>query len=70
MKEILGIMSNMVQMCTIIEAGNFSQKIKDDSKRIFANSVDYLWKQTDPKYIDTLILEEIRKNYNKKIREK
>ena len=59
-------MSNMLQMCVIIEAGNFSQKVKDDSKRIFINSVDYLLEQTSEKTINKLIMEEMRKKYNKK----
>lgn len=69
MQQILQSLQNMIQMCTIIDASNVSQKIKDDSKRIFRESLDFVVKESSPETINKLVMEEMRVNYNKKIRE-
>ena len=60
-QEIAGIMERMTKNVIFIDQNNFPQKVKDDSKNIWRESIDYLLEQTSPQKINQEIMNEYRR---------
>jgi len=58
---IVNGITNMKNMVLYIEANDFPQKIKDDSKREFIKALDFIIKELSPMSINKLIIEAYRK---------
>ena len=65
MEQIVKYMQNINEMVAIIDQHTrYSQKIKDDSKKIALQAFTFTAEQTDPKMIDKLVIDEYRKKLN------
>jgi len=58
---IVRSMQNINNMTAIIDQGNYSQKIKDDSKRIAGQAFDMVIHETSQLTINKLVMQEYRK---------
>jgi len=66
-KQVLEILDRMIKMTVVIDGNvNYSQQIKDESKRILNYSLDYTLKESDPQKINQLVYAEFKKLVNKK----
>lgn len=66
MTDIIDSLNNMMQNVLRIDAGNYSQKIKDDSKRFFNKALNFTVEELSVSKINRLVLEEYRKTVWKK----
>ena len=66
MPDIMDSLNNMMNNVIRIDAGNYPQKIKDDSKRFFSKALDFTIEEFSVQKITRLVLEECRKTVWKK----
>ncbi len=59
--EIDFIINKILQKTVVIDTGDFSQSIKDESKKILAESIKMITDELDPIKIDKLVYNEWKK---------
>jgi hypothetical protein len=68
--EIFSVLNSIVQKCGMIMADDqYSQKTKDDAKRVADKALSFALEETSPAKIDQLINQEIIKKAKKKMLE-
>ena len=58
---MLDIIQSMMEKVVIIDQGEYSQDVKDESKRIMNYTLDFVLEQTKESTINALVLDEYRK---------
>lgn len=66
-EEIELILNKILQGVVIIDRGDFSQQVKDESKRILSKSIDMTNEMLSSVTIDKIVYDEWRKKQNAKL---
>lgn len=63
-QEIATILDSIIKKVITIDGGDYSQKIKDDSKTILSKSISMVDKELSEQTINKLVINEYKKKRN------